>query len=407
VRTLLRAAAVTALAGLSLGTTAGCSSAYLSLRAAYNPPSPRGIEVPTPPGSPPLHLWAGDSNFHPPDPEVKVRRDLKDTIKLLQQSKLDFVFVTPFVPARFFNDGAASRALVDDVRELKQVLDTVAEPKPLIIMGADYQDKTYGSVALLFLDLSQIFKDLSRMRFKEDPGLFMRVAHMYGAVVSVNRPLATKVDAPIDTPYGFARNDRSWRMYTQDGAMQSAPSDIKAAHDLIYGLQAYSIPVSVWRDQLAYDDPVHSVREVLKKLDAESLARQKRLVPIGGSDSRSNTVRATMYIAAPERTERSLREGLLRGRVCVRSPEPCGLRVYADDDPLPQPVGSAVRAKRRLEFHWKGEGTLYKNGELLGEYTDDASVAPEAQCAIYRLELAGGYSGPVYVNCPFAEAPVL
>ncbi|WP_297923401.1 GTP-binding protein, partial [uncultured Agitococcus sp.] len=50
--------------------------------------------------------------------------------------------------------------------------------------------------------------------------------------------------------------------------------------------------------------------------------------------------------AAPSRTPQALREGLLRGRVCVRSPEPCGLRVYADDDAIPQGVGAALRARR-------------------------------------------------------------
>jgi hypothetical protein len=110
-----------------------------------------------------------------------------------------------------------------------------------------------------------------------------------------------------------------------------------------------------------------------------------------------------MFIAAPARTPQALREGLLRGRVCIRSPEPCGVRVYSDDDALPQGVGAALRARRRVEFRWQGEGELLKNGETVGNFEGRATVAADQQCSVYRLVVEGGYSAPIYVNCPWAE----
>ena len=74
-----------------------------------------------------------------------------------------------------------------------------------------------------------------------------------------------------------------------------------------------------------------------------------------------------------------------------------------DDDAIPQGLGAALRARQRVEFDWKGEGELIKNGTSVGTFEGHATIAADPQCSIYRLVLDGGFSGPVYVNCPWAE----
>jgi hypothetical protein len=66
-------------------------------------------------------------------------------------------------------------------------------------------------------------------------------------------------------------------------------------------------------------------------------------------------------------------------------------------------VGDAVVAERSVELRWDGEGQLYRNGELLGDFESGTTqAANRGDCQIYQLHLGGGVSGPIYVNCPFA-----
>jgi hypothetical protein len=129
------------------------------------------------------------------------------------------------------------------------------------------------------------------------------------------------------------------------------------------------------------------------------------MVPTGGSDSHEPITRATMFVAATEPTEAALREGILRGRVCVRAPQPCSLAAHADrSDAPPAGVGDAIRAERKIELRWNGRGILYRDGGRLGEWAAGTTIAVDDRaCHLLRLAMAGGYSAPIYVNCDFAE----
>lgn len=377
----------------------------MSLRAAFRPTSARKVVPTTPPGSPTLKLYAGDCNYHLPEGDFRLRPDIRQIVDTIQKSELDFVFYTPTVKPRFFEKEGGIEEAIQKWKDVRQFLETIPDPKPLFLPGVQYVDKNNGSVSLLFLDLPMVFTELKARDFRMSPPLFFYTAKTFGALMMIDTPLATPVNVPVDSHNEkYATTDRSWRPFTESGrGMSYFPPEIQAAHELAYGIEAYSLPVAVWRDQYSMGDPVASLRQNLRMLDKLILERRRRMIPLAGSDSRGRILHPMMFIAAPSRTAQALREGLLRGRVCVRAPEPCSLRVYADDDAIPQGVGAALRARQRIEFDWKGEGELLKNGESLGNYDGHATVAADPQCSVYRLALEGGFSAPVYVNCPWAE----
>lgn len=402
-----RTVAGVALIAAIAGTLTACKSfsSYLSLRAAYRPPAASTVQPPTPAGSPTLKLYAGDCNYHLPEGDFRLRPDLRRIVDRIHQSNLDFVFFTPTVKTRFFDKEGGIEEAIHKFKDIQQFLDSIPEPKPLFLPGVEYLDNNNGSVSLLFLELPTVFSDLKSRDFRGSPPLFFYTAKAFGALLAINTPLATPVSVPMESQSEkYATTNRSWRPFTESGrGIASFPAEIQAAHELSYGLEAYSLPVAVWRDQYAMDDQQLSLREILRNLDKLILQRHRRMVPTAGTDSRGRVLHPVMYIAAPTRTAQALREGMLRGRVCIRSPEPCGVRVYSDDDALPKGVGAALRARQRIEFDWKGEGELVKNGESIGNFEGHATLAADAQCSVYRLIANGGYSAPIYVNCPWAE----
>ena len=124
------------------------------------------------------------------------------------------------------------------------------------------------------------------------------------------------------------------------------------------------------------------------------------MVPIAGSDSRQGKhLHPTMFIAAPSRTRRRCARPAAR-RVCIRSPEPCAVRVYVDDEGLPQGVGASLRAKQRIELRWQGEGEVIPQRRELRRIRWPRHRA--GRLAVHRAALVvdGGYSAPIYVNCP-------
>ncbi len=399
-----------ALAALAL-VSASCTTmqSYIGRNAAHKPPAASTVQPVTPAGTPTLKLWAGDANFQLPEGDFKASLDLPKILSTIKKSGLDFVFFTPSVKSRFYDDQNGLDSTVQRWREIRQFLETIPEPRPLFLPGLQVVDKAHGNVSLLFLDLSTMVQDLKASNFRQSPPLFYYSAKAFGALLFIDTPFATPVKVPVDGPDRYTSIDRSWRPIT-DGTrdIKSFPPEIQAADELAFGLEAYSIPVSIWRDQYGLDNPLHSIVMSMQRMDDEILRRKRRMVPIAGSDSRQGKhLHPTMYIAAPSRTPQALREGMLRGRVCIRSPEPCGVRVYVDDEGLPQGVGASVKAKQRVELRWQGEGEVYRNGQSYGAFDGRATVPAESGCSVLRLVVDNGYSGPIYVNCPFADMETL
>ena len=394
-------AGVVAAVGLAAMLTA-CQSflQYLSLESAYKPPPANKVAMQ---GT--LRLWAGDMNFHisPPDEPREVRRDMRQSIELLAKSGLDFVFVTPRIKARFYESSEDFERVRSTWLMVQQTLSSLSDPHPLIMLGAEYSDEKNGSLAILGVDIPKVLSEVSREELKASPVAFMNLMALRGGVLILNQPLATPLPVPLDTSMRYASRDHSWRPLTKPSS--DFPKDILAAHNIYDGMEAYSLPVSVWRDQYVLENPTHSLVEVISRMAKESLRKQRRLVPTGGSDSRGKVIRATTFIASPERTPESLRQALLQGRVCVRSPTPCGVRAYADDKGGEAfGVGDGLVAEHTVQFRWgDADGDLYRNGERIGTFEGGTiQAASRGECHIYQLYLNNGFSGPVYVNCPFA-----
>lgn len=399
--------AVAALALLGSGCTT--MQTYIGRNAAHKPPAASTVQPVTPAGSAALKLWAGDANFQLPEGDFKASLELPKVLQTIKKSGLDFVFFAPSQKSKFYEDQNTLDSAVQRWREIRQFLETVPEPKPLFLPGLQIVDRAHGNVSLLFLDFAAMTVDLKAKNFRQSPQLFYYSAKAFGGLLFIDTPFATPVKMPVDAPDRFTSIDRSWRPITDAGRdIKSFPPEIQAADELAFGLEAYSIPVSVWRDQYGLDNPLHSLVASMQRMDEEILRRKRRMVPIAGSDSRQGKhLHPTMYIAAPTRTPQALREGMLRGRVCIRSPEPCAVRVYADDDGLPQGVGASVKAKQRVELRWQGEGEVFRNGVSYGAFDSRATVPADSQCSVLRLVVDGGYSAPIYVNCPFADIDVL
>lgn len=369
----------------------------LSVEAAYKPRPHAKVQM-----QGVLKLWAGDMNFHiaPPDDPRKVERSLKESVDLLNKSGLDFVFVTPQIPARFWESADQFERIKRDWPTLQATLSSLSAKGPLMMVGAEYVDEKNGSATIVGVDIPKVLNEVSRDDLKANPTTFVNLMWMRGGLVFLNTPLATPVKAPIDSVNHYSSVDRSWKPLTKPSA--GYPKDILALHGLYDGLEAYSVPLSVWRDQYALDDPTASVAAVMGRLDLEIISKKRRIVPVGGSDSRDSLVRPTVYIAAPERTPEALRAGLSHGRVCVRSPTACSVRVFADDQPVAVGVGDHIVAKMHVDIRWDGgEGELFRNAQSLGTFDGHTNQPTGSnECQIYRLVVDGGYSAPFFVNCP-------
>lgn len=387
-----------AVAVLALGA---CQSLMnrATLSAAFKPQDAHSV-----PMQGTLRLWAGDMNFHlsPPDDDKMVRRSMRQSMELLARSGLDFVYVTPKVNARFYESSEGYEQVRTAWTMAQQTLQAMGAPHPLMMLGMEYADEAVGSATIIGVDIPKTLGELSREELRANPSSFANMLSLRGGVIILNHPLATPLKVPFDSPARYATVDRSWRPMTQPGI--ALAKDMQAINQQFDGMETYSVPVSVWRDQYVMEDPLLHLRESSIRLAQEAKRKQRRIIPVGGSDSRGRMIRATTFIAAPEKTPESLRRALLAGRVCVRSPLPCAVRVYSDDKGgTAMGVGDAVVAERSVELRWDGEGQLYRNGELLGDFESGTTqAANRGDCQIYQLHLGGGVSGPIYVNCPFA-----
>jgi hypothetical protein len=223
-------------------------------------------------------------------------------------------------------------------------------------------------------------------------------------VLVVNHPLVT----PVDSIISMARADLSWRPFTTK--LRSFPPEIAAVSRLAQGFEAYNLTATHLRDRYLLGDTEHTLLATLRLLDREIIAQQRRMSPVGGSDSHSSHLRATTFVLARERTERAIRDALVGGRICVRDPDACSLEVRAlsptAQDPW-HPVGASIKGASVIEARARGEAIeILVNGEVRATLDDTSSPPAQlrldpAQCAVVRARVGEGFSAPIYVDCPF------
>ncbi len=221
-----------------------------------------------------------------------------------------------------------------------------------------------------------------------------------GGLVVVNHPLVT----PFDSMFSIARADLSWRPWTTAGPF---PPEIEAANRLAQGFEAYNLTAAHMRDRYLSAPGPGTTQATLARIDQEILSQQRRLVPIGGSDSHEDHLRATTFVLASARTTEDIRQAVLAGRVCVRDPRACSLRARTPGSAW-QPLGAAFLNAPAIQVKARGEKirVLVNGREAATPRSDEVAVLaldPTA-CSVIRADIDGGFSAPIYANCAFAHS---
>jgi hypothetical protein len=372
--------------------------------AAPPPPAATATSAPSaavaPEEAPSYELLAGDFHCHvmPPDSPADVARGVVETVDLAAKERLDFVILTPHVPARFFQSPRERQAVLEGQRQMREAFAPYAGGKTLFLPGMEYTDHAYGHASLAFADLEAVLAGLDVRTLRAHPERFFERWVALGGIAAINHPFST----PLDSSVPIARADLSFRPFTAGGPF---PAEIQALARLAQGYEAYNFAVTDLRDRFLLSDTEHSITRTLSRMDRESVAGARRLIPVGGSDSHSHYLHASTFVLSKSRTAEGIREALLSGRVCVRSPEACSFAVRAAGQGSWVGVGGAVQG---TSVEARAEG---KEIEIL---VDGAAVAhpvsgeaariplPEGKCALIRARVGTGYSGAIYANCGFA-----
>ncbi len=385
--------------------TAARSVVDMTMSSAYRAPTILpGLEA-LPATSPPdlsrYQILAGDLHCHvtPPDSPQEANRGVAETVALARSERLDFVVLTPHVGARFFTDAADRRWLLGAREELRAALAREDTRRTVFILGMEYTDHRYGHVGASFADLEQVFADVPIATAIDHPERFFEAFVARGGFLVINHPFVT----PLDSMFAIARANLSWRPFTAAGPF---PGEILAVNRLAQGLEAYNLTATHLRDRLLVGEPDHTFRATLDRLDREIVAQQRRILPVGGSDSHTHHLRATTFLLARGRAEADIHEALLAGRTCVRAPEACSFEARAPGGAWIT-VGGAVRGAA-IEVRAAGEDIdIFVDGVSLQRPASGVAARlalDSKKCAVLRARVGDGYSAPIYANCAFAEA---
>ena len=361
--------------------------------------APRPARVVTPPS--PYLLLAGDLHCHvsPPDWSEHVARGLSDTIAIARAEGLDFISLMPHAFSRFHAD-AVKRAQVERlIGELRERVRARPADGLLIDIGIEYVDPT-GHVGMVLGDITTALAaapiDISRTR----PAAFFDAFAEQGGILVVHHPLLT----PIPTRLSLTSLDISWQPFT--GRPPFLP-EIAAVDARAEGFEAANLFVRAARDRFLLGDPEHSTRRILALLDQQIHQRARRMTPVGGTDSHSFHLRPMTFVLAEERSIAGVRDAIHAGRTCVVAPAACTLEARRAGDSAFHPVGSSLIDVTRLEARARGAAiVIVRDGQRVAAAADGEIVTIDvdpSRCTLIRATVDGGYSAPVYVNCPFAE----
>ena len=369
--------------------------------AGFVPSSPAPPKPPRPAAS--YQLLAGDMHCHisPPDSPDDVTRGVAETIARAHDEALDFVVLTPHLPARFFADPTMRARAVAGQAELRRAFAAVGRAGGTVfIPGFEYTDHAFGHVNASFADLDAVLAEVPVDVARADPARFFERWVADGGLLVVNHPVVT----PLRSIFARARADMSWRPWTSSAPY---PPEIAAIGRLAAGFEAYNVAVTHLRDGLLLLDLDFSLRDVTGRLDREILAARRRIAPVGGSDSHAGWLRAAMFVLAESRTEAGIRDAIVGGRTCVRSPAACSLEVRPPGGAWAG-VGGTVRSDAAVEVRARGDQIVITRDGAPVALPASGKVAtvdvPAGRCSLIRARVDDGYSAPVYVNCDFAEA---
>ena len=384
--------------------TVGRTVVDMTMSSAYRaPPVLPGLDA-LPATSPAdlarYQILAGDLHCHvsPPDSPQEATRGIAETVALARSERLDFVVLTPHIGALFFTDASDRRWILARREEMRAALAREDTSRTVFILGMEYTDHRYGHVGASFADLEQVFADVPTAVAVDHPERFFEAFVARGGLLVINHPLVT----PLDSMFAIARANLSWRPFTAPGPF---PAEILAVNRLAPALEAYNLTATHLRDRLLLAEPDYTFRATMVRLDQEILAQQRRMIPVGGSDSHTHHLRATTFVLARGRAEADISEALLAGRACVRAPEACSFEARSPGVAWTT-VGGTVRGEA-IEVRAAGADIeVFVDGVSVQKPASGvaARIALDAKkCAVVRARVGEGYSAPIYANCAFAE----
>jgi len=400
------------LAGAAL-LVAGVASIWASTRAQGATLAHAGVDLvvtqaPRPPRSfhqtvvppAPYLLLAGDLHCHvnPPDWSGHVARHLPETIRLAHEEQLDFVSLLAHVWSGFQTDPRARRHVIAGLSTLQKAVDERADDGLILDVGVEYTDPS-GHVGMVFGDVPAALAATPPAVAAARPAAFFDAFAERGGLLVIHHPLLT----PIRSWLPLASLDISWQPFTGKPPFRPEIADVDARAD---GVEVANLFVSAVRDRLLLGDRDASIRRGLALLDEQIIRRRRRMTPVGGTDSHSFHLRPMTFVLAERRTRASIRDAIRAGRTCVVQPGACTFEARPEGSAAFSPVGASLRGARRIEARASGRAVaIYRNGErVAAPWSGEIArfdVDPAA-CSVLRAVVDGGYSAPVYVNCPFA-----
>jgi len=347
-----------------------------------------------------FQILAGDLHCHvtPPDAPIHVSRGIEETITLAQNEQLDFVVLTPHVRAQFFLDQQSREQTVHALSNLEREVARYDHPKTRFFVGFEYTDFAYGHVGAAFGNVQEVLANVSEDAAQKNPGAFFEAYVARGGLLFINHPLVT----PLDSLIAMAQVDLSWRPLTEPGPY---PDEIAAVDRLAHGFEAFNLTVTELRDPFLLFDTHFTLRRTMLRLDQEILSRGRRLVPVGGSDSHSNHLRATTFVLAENKSPSAIRDAFIKGRVCVRDPVACTFEAREAAGGPWMPIGSSLQNVEQVEVRAQGDVLdVAINGSEVRRGAPDKRLivrVSKTHCSLIRARVDEGYSAPIYANCGF------
>lgn len=387
---------------------AGCSQHTLvdaAMASAYRPPA-----------GPKKHgdylLLAGDLHCHvlPPDPPGHVDRELDETVALAKEEGLDFVLLTPHVRARFFADPERRARFVASQRELAADLAKQNLGELLVMRGIEYTDFDNGHLTMGFADPEAVLDAVPLETARAHPEAFVEAWLAQGGVVAINHPVLTPLP---NFPLRAARGDLSWRPFEKRGPF---PPEIEVATRRAQGIEVFNLAVTHMRDGLLLGDSERSLRHASYLLARRARLDGRRITAVGGTDSHTHHLRAATWVLASARTPAAIRDAIVAGRTCVRSPEACSFEArevgggreareaHEVGGGAWQSAGASLHSARIELRATAAEATLLQDGVVTARLEKGQIARVEvdpARCTVFYARVGEGVSSPIYAGCPF------
>lgn len=377
--------------------TAACTNNGLidfAMAGASRPASTAGLRV----GG--REVLAGDMHCHvlPPDADYHVSRQLPETLELARAEHLDFVVLTPHMPARFYADAESRAWVVASEAQLRASIASLA-PSLVVVPGFEYTDYAYGHVGVAFANLDEVLAEVSIDAAIARPELFFERWVAHGGLLTINHPLLRPLAV---APVRELHADLSWRGFSP----AVLPAEIAWITAHAQSLETYNLSVSQLRDRLFVGDEDRSLHDVSHLLDDTIRTQRRRIAPVGGTDSHGHWLRANTFVVADARTPAAIRDAIVQGRTCVRGPEACTLEARAPGGPW-RGVGEALGPTDVVEARASmGAVTLLASGAAPRRAEAGEVVrieVPRDRCTLVRAIVGDSWSAPIYANCAFAS----